>query len=271
MDYSVKRIFRRVVIALVYVLIIGGIGLVIYSLRTPAAPTCFDTIRNQNETGVDCGGNCKSCELIKNLTVFEAKVFPTKEGFADVFAEVRNTNLDYGVPQLGYTFQIFDRENQIVGEKAGVAYILPNATKFIIEQAIPVKRTPVRVEFYQLPANFQEIKDYVKPRLSVLGANNKVVSGAQGGVLAVEGTAFNQTNFGLDKVVIAVRLKNELGETVAVNRHEIRTLEAGERRFFQVTWVYRVPHFTLIDPIIDTNVFEESNYLKFINQQRTLP
>jgi hypothetical protein len=27
-----------------------------------AAETCFDGIKNQNETGVDCGGICKLCE-----------------------------------------------------------------------------------------------------------------------------------------------------------------------------------------------------------------
>lgn len=267
MDYSVKRIFRRIVVALVYVLLFGGLTLLINSLRTPAAPSCFDGIKNQDERGVDCGGACKSCEQIKNVTVFETKVFPTKPGFVDLFAEVRNDNIDYGIAEIRYTFEIFDRDGESVGTKNGITYILPNSTKFVIEQAVPVVRGPSRAEFHHFPAQFQEVKNYVKPNLTAIGTISKMVQLDEGGgVLAVEGKAGNQTNRDFDRVVVAIRLQNERGETVAVNRHEVRTLLSGEYRFYQVRWAYRVPHFTKIDSIVDTNIFEESNSLNFTTE-----
>jgi len=264
MGYETKRVAKRLVIALIYLLLLGVVGLLIYALRVPAAPSCFDHIQNQNETGVDCGGSCKSCEAVKGLTVYEAKVFSTKEGFADVFAEVRNTNIDYGIHEFQYTFELYDRDDALITSKNGITYILPNSRKFIIEQAIATTRLPVKVKFLLRKTQFEEVKHYIKPRLNIINPSSKIVSSDQGGVLAVQGTVANQSSYNLDKVVIAIRLKDELGQTVAVNKHEVRTLEPSAYRFFQVQWLYRAPHFTDIDTEVDTNVFEESNYLKFL-------
>jgi len=267
MDYDTKRIFRRIVVALSYVLIFGGLWLLVYVLRTPPAPSCFDKIQNQGEQGIDCGGPCQSCEAIKQLTVYEASFFPTKPGFVDVFAEVNNPNVAYGVSQLAYTFTLYDRDGQVVGSKGGVTYILPNSTKFIVDQAVPIARGAFKVEFRPLSPKFEEVKNYIKPRLIIVGLASEIIGGQQGGVLAVQGNLANQTNYDLDKVFVAIRLKNELGQTVAVNKHEVRTLDAGAYRFFRATWPYRVPHFTDIQESVDTNVFEESNYLKFLKQR----
>ena len=35
-------------------------------LKCVACPTCFDNVKNQGEIGVDCGGECKACETVKD-------------------------------------------------------------------------------------------------------------------------------------------------------------------------------------------------------------
>ncbi|MBI3334977.1 MAG: hypothetical protein HY001_00560 [Candidatus Portnoybacteria bacterium] len=264
MNSDTKRIFKRIVIALIYFLVIGGIGLLWYALRQPPVASCFDNIQNQGEEGVDCGGSCKSCEEIKKLSLFEVKFFPTKKGFVDVFAELSNTNISYGVSQLAYTFELYDRDNTLVGAKSGVTYFQPNSTKFVIEQAIPVIKEAKTAKFQFAQPQFEEVKNYVKPRLNVLGVRSKPLGEGEAGFLAVQGNVINQTNFNFDKVELAIRLKNDAGETVAVNRHEVKTLTSNENRFFEARWPYRVPFFSKIEVEVDTNIFEESNYLKFL-------
>lgn len=263
MDPDAKRVFKRIVIALAYLLIIGSIGFTIYLFRQPPAPSCFDSIQNQGETGIDCGGPCKTCEQKKPLEIFEKKFFLTTPGKVDLFAEIRNVNLAFGVPSLRYTFDLYDRDGVFLGTRSGVTYILPDSTKFIVAHNLAVPKRPERVEFHFALPDFEEVRDYIKPRLAVIGLQTRPLDEHEGGFLAVRGNVLNQTNMSFDKVAVAIRLKNQAGETVAVNSHEVRTLVPNENRFFEVKWTYRLPDFTIPEFQVDTNIFEESNFLTF--------
>lgn len=263
MDPDAKRVFKRIVIALAYLLIIGGIGFTIYLFRQPPAPSCFDKIQNQGEAGVDCGGPCKTCEQKKPLEIFEKAFFLTTPGRVDLFAEVRNVNLAFGVPALRYTFDLYDRDGIFLATRSGITYILPDSTKFIVEHNLTVPKTPDRVEFHFEPPTFEEVRDYVRPRLTVIGLQTRPLDEHEGGFLAVRGNVLNQTNMSFDKVGVAIRLVNQAGQSVAVANHEVRTLVPNENRFFEVKWTYRLPDFTRAEFEVDTNIFEESNILTF--------
>lgn len=262
-----NRTIKQIAIALIYFLLIGGVIFLYFALRQPPAPSCSDGIKNQEEEGIDCGGPCKSCEQIKPLTRYEVEYFPTRQGFVDVFAEVRNSNISYGVPQLRYTFEIYDKENVLIGSRSGVSFMLPNSTKFVVEQAIPVQKTPAKALFTITKSDFQEIRDYIRPRLSILGDRTRPLREDEGGFLAYEGTVANQGNVDFDTVYITVRLMDDRGQTVAVNQHEVNTLRGNTNRFFDTKWVYRVPYYVKAEPQVDTNIFENSNYLDFLEQE----
>lgn len=255
---------RRIILAIFYIFLLGGVVYGISLLRKPADASCVDGIKNQGEEEIDCGGPCRSCEEAKKLGVFEVSFIPTKENFVDVIAEVRNDNISYGIAQFSYTFELYDRENNLVAAKKGNTFILPNSTKFIIEQAVNVTNTPEKVQFHFANPEFREVKGYIKPRLQILSVRRDLVGEKDNGMLRVQGNLVNQTNFDLDKAFIIVLLRDERGETVGVNKQEVKTLLSNEDRFFDMRWFYRVPHFTVIDTAADTNIFEESNYLKFL-------
>lgn len=259
-----RRMTKRIVLAILYIFILGGAAYGISLLLKPANASCFDGIKNQGEEGIDCGGNCKSCNEANKLEVFEVSFIPTKEGLVDVLAEVRNDNFSYGIDQFSYTFELYGKENNLVATKKGNTFILPNSTKFIIEQAVKITSLPKRAEFHYTDPKFKEVKEYVKPRLQVLSLKPNLNEGKEQGMLMIQGTLVNQTNFDLDKAFITILLRDERGKTVGVNRQEARTLLSNENRFFEMRWFYRVPHFINIDSAADTNIFEESNYLKFL-------
>ena len=43
-------------------------------LTRPCVPTCSDNIKNQEETGIDCGGPCKSCKMPKSYVYYWASI-----------------------------------------------------------------------------------------------------------------------------------------------------------------------------------------------------
>jgi hypothetical protein len=80
--------------------------------------TCFDGIKNENETGIDCGGPCKKkCSLITLMgSVVNGPLDAGKNIFKNMFSNLVNTSISIGVFTfiLGgvVVFMIFSRKNQ---------------------------------------------------------------------------------------------------------------------------------------------------------------
>ncbi len=255
---------KQIAIALVGLSLLFGLGYGMYRIfahfRPDVTPSCFDGVQNQDETAPDCGGAiCKSCEVIKDLTLFDVQAIPTKDGFVDLFAELANSNLDYGVPVFTYTFQMYDNDNKLLGEKSGTTFILPNSTKYIAAQAVPIKVNPAHVKLTFGKPLFQEVKNYIKPRLTAL---NLTFDTSDSGFLRARGSLSNQTNFNFDKVYLLLVLRDDAHRLIALNGQEASSLLSNEKRFFELNWAYRTPFFTNQDVQIDTNIFDDANIIK---------
>jgi hypothetical protein len=79
----------------------------------------------------------------------------------------------------------------------------------------------------------------------------------------VGGSVFNNSDFDLNKVDVAVILFDESGEPIAVEKTEIATFLARTTRGFEVTWFSPfVGKVVRVDAEANTNVFENSNFLR---------
>ncbi|OHB22468.1 MAG: hypothetical protein A2939_02815 [Parcubacteria group bacterium RIFCSPLOWO2_01_FULL_48_18] len=134
-----KRFLKQVVYGLLYACIwFGVIAVVVISFRPD--PTCFDDVRNQNETDVDCGGVCMPC-LIKRILapqVMWENVFPVSHSQVSVAAKIRNLNLDAGAKRFAYEFRVFGPFGIKLQSVAGESFIFPGETKYLIDVASPV-------------------------------------------------------------------------------------------------------------------------------------
>ena len=61
--------------------------------------TCSDGIKNQDETGIDCGGACGACLEGTQGTWFSHSVAPVLASFADSISTTFKTDLTYTVDQ----------------------------------------------------------------------------------------------------------------------------------------------------------------------------
>lgn len=253
------RVVKQLAIALIFFAFLFGIGYIVYrSIPRPVA-SCFDSVQNQGEKGVDCGGPCQACVEILPLTRFNVKAIPTVEGFVDLVAEVRNNNLTHGIESFSYTFELYDQTDTLITSKSGITYVLPNSSKFVVEKSVPVEELPVRTAFNFTEPQFTKIEDYIRPRLTTLN----ITQDDELGFIRVRGSVINQTNFSYDRVEAVVLLRDEVNRIIGVNKQEIRTLLSNETRFFDMRWPYKTPFFRDIETHVETNIFDDANIIRF--------
>ncbi|MBK7224379.1 MAG: hypothetical protein KAX53_02085 [Saprospiraceae bacterium] len=76
-----------------------GLATLISCSKEEAKGTCSDGIKNQDETGIDCGGVCTACKVGTHGKWKSAPVAPILTSFADSIFATFNTNNTYTVDQ----------------------------------------------------------------------------------------------------------------------------------------------------------------------------
>ena len=278
MDYRRrKQIIIVSILALIFVLL--GIGA--YYKWFYQASTCFDNKQNQKEQGVDCGGPCSlSCELltVRKPQVEWAKAVFLKDGFYDLAAKVSNTNPNYGLSKFNYTFKLFDAQNNLIVQKQGSNFILPNQSKYIIEANVASDKKPVKAEmaidnsaktdWQRLADNFETPHIYIHDKQFKYLDNQPGQATPQAGTAQASGIIKNNSNFDFDKIAVAVILFDDSKNIIGMNRTEVYTVPAGQDRYFSALWFSPLAgEVSSVDMIADTNLFSDSNFMKRFGTQ----
>ena len=142
---------RKLVYSAVGVLIALVAVFFLYQTFFTAPATCFDGIQNQDERGIDCGGN--SCSLVCSSEVRApvvkwARSFETSPSTYTAAAYITNNNVGSGAKQVRYSFQLFDDKNLLIVERQGVADLPPVQTVPIVETGISVGNRSVSRTFF---------------------------------------------------------------------------------------------------------------------------
>jgi len=262
-----RRTNKQVVIALIFFLILFGIGLLIYSFGFRPEPSCVDGIQNQGEDGLDCGGPCDPCELvhIQEIEVVSVKVISGQDNFYDLAAEIRNPNQNYGSGSVSYQFELYDSQDGLIAQYPGSTYILPNQTKYLLkikaessESSEPVKQ--VKLSFGQI--DWTKPEDYQPPQLGVQEREYRLLGNEEPGFAQVRAILINKTSFDFDRIDIDILLFDSSNRLLAVNTNEIRTFLAGQERDFLSTWFNQISgQVSLVEIEAETNIFSPDNYL----------
>lgn len=115
-------------------------------------PTCSDGIQNQGEAGVDCGGPCNvlcRAEYIDPVIIWGprwSKVLSSGKYNFLTYAE--NPNSGVGANNVGYLFKVYDKNDILLYQKNGTAYIPPNNFFVIFEDNVDLyDKVPARTKF----------------------------------------------------------------------------------------------------------------------------
>src|SRR3989338_4455956 len=119
-SWGIRRQLVVIGIFAVFVFLIVG-GLIYYF---QAEPTCFDKRQNQDEEGVDCGGQCAPCsEQIHDLTILLSRAFSVRECSYDAAALLDNQNQFLGSKNLVYAFKLYDKDNILIAVRENSTFI----------------------------------------------------------------------------------------------------------------------------------------------------
>lgn len=136
-----ERFIKQIIYSALTLGLVFLIGVGVFKIFQ-SKPSCFDGIKNNGETGVDCGGPCQSCE-IKTLSALEynenASALLQQSNYF-IYNRVTNMNDSWGAKEFSYTFYFLTvtedkgktKEN-IVKKVEGKNYILPNQVKYIVD------------------------------------------------------------------------------------------------------------------------------------------
>lgn len=216
---------KQFTIAVIFILLLVVVGLGIYLIIKPPRATCFDAIQNQGEIGMDCGGPCGPCDKPKDLVILSQEFIHTIENNFDLIAKIKNPNSDWGVESLSYNFG-----------RQGKTYVLPQETKYIIEQKVELVE-PSKIEFEVQNISWRKLKDFKNLDLIIKDQKQDLIDEKYN---RVSGILENKSNYALDKIEIVSVLFNAQQKIIAVNKTSLDAVKIGESRYFEISWPYQL-------------------------------
>ena len=262
-----SRTLKRIVIAVIFLAIFLLIGVGGYRVFFKAAPTCFDGIENQNETGIDCGGMCtKQCVLplqAKDLVTEETAFMPAGNGSYDVLIKVHNPNDVAGASVFTWNLSLKDASGRILAQRSETAFILPQETKYLFAFGVMVPGTPTQVGVEFSSVQWERFEGYAeKPRISVVRQDYaRITSGP--GYGAATGLVINESPYDFRSILVKVVLRDTAGKPIAVNMTEMQTMKSKEQRDFRLVWPSAFPgEVVSYEMLVDADVYHVSNFIK---------
>ena len=241
------RLLKQIIYGAGYLLFFSLIIFGIYYIWFKPAATCFDNKQNQGETGVDCGGPCRPCE-IKTLSPVQTswvKYFPAGDlagkqvssGASQTIlaAEIKNPNPEWGAAPLSYLFEIYGADGKKIKDLNGKTFIYSGEIKYLVE--------PVDITF----GNIKEVKfslanpvwfsktEFPEPLTQVRELKTEPAAEKTLGP-TVSGFVSNKNAFPLRKMKVVAFLLNQNGAYVSASKTELENLQAFEERFFKISF-----------------------------------
>ncbi len=243
-----RRKIKQVGVAVVFFLIVGGLGFLIYrGVRPPSpTPTPNPTIN------------------LAPIQVVGRWLFNVENNDYDFLVKVANPNTDYGSPDVEYEISFFNTSGARVSQKTGSFYIFPGQTKYVIDSPLKFQERISRADFAIKSVDWQKLSSLALTGATLVVKNLSYNPVLQLSVFAkVGGGVLNSSAFDLNRVDVAVVLLDENDVPIAVNETSIYTFLAGTTRGFETTWSAPfVGNVTRVDAEANTNVFENSNFLR---------
>lgn len=225
---------RKATIVGSFIMIIAAIAAVPVYQAFQVEPTCFDGKQNQNEGGVDCGGSCSLLcpSQVGAIQELWSRSFPVADRYYNAVAYIENPNLDAGVIEVPYIFQLYDAQNALITERRGRTFISNTSITPIFEPRIEVgNRVPVRTFFRfegALPwRSLTRLREVTIEDQRVMRADTEP---------RVEATIRNATLDDVRDIEVVAVVFNTAGNAIAVSQTIVPLLEQQSTQTVFFVW-----------------------------------
>ena len=246
-----NRHLKQLIYGSVYLAILTFFGLWVYLSNFHTTPTCFDSIQNQDEEGVDCGGTCQKICLPNEFETIEVvdrvRILKVDDEHLSLLVKIQNNNIDFAAESFNYTFNIFDKSDKLITSIFGTSFIYQGEVKYI---AVPnAKISPslvARATFESSNPGWVLGELLAKPDVAI--QNQKTILDSN--LIKVEGSLISHSASTLNNIKIIAIFYSQFGLPVGASQTEIENLEPNGTRSFVIN------HRALEDILTDrTQVF----------------
>lgn len=233
MSWAWKR--RLMYLTVLFLLI--GIPTGIYLTRALYRPaTCFDGRQNQNELGVDCGGECTLLCYAESLDpiVRWSRIFKVGDGIYIASAYIENPNEAAQAVNKPYEMKVYDTAGVPVFTREGVVSLDPKEITAIVETGILLDKLEAsRVQFTWLGEAEGWVRATAEPlALDVRGETIDMSSGNP----KVSATLRNPTLETFRNFEVAAIVYGQNGNAIAVSRTYVDRIAPDEEKEIVFSW-----------------------------------
>ena len=245
-----RRFFILLIIGAVVVAFLVAVAIASFY----KAPSCSDSIQNQEETGVDCGGPCGYLcrEQQQPPTVLFTKAIQNGEGRVDVIALIENKNLSAAAKDVPYSVTLYGAGQALVQKVAGTVDLPPGASVPVFVPGISSGKQKVVNVFLNIDAS--------APRWFSMPIDVRIVptvfNTKQSGATTtprIEAILTNPDLISMTNVRAIILVHNDKEEVIAASATIIPTIPAQGQATATFSWnepFSSVPAVKVVVPII---------------------
>lgn len=243
-----QRLTKRIIIAAIFFLIVGGLSFWTYRIVNPSLPP-----PTPNPTA-----------NLAPIRILSTKLLNIENNDYDFIAKVNNPNTDYGSGDAEYELTFFGAGGNQVSQKRGTFYILPGQTRYVLETPLRFQEPVSQAEVTVKRVDWQQFDPISANGINLLPKNVSYSQINQTGVFSkVGGSIQNDSDFDLGQTEVLVVLSDKSESIIAASRTNIQTFLAHTGRGFETTWYESfVGQVNRVEVETHTNVFENSNFLR---------
>ena len=201
------------------------------------APSCSDSVQNQGEAGIDCGGPCAylCTAQVQPPTVLFTKAIVSGAGRVDVIASVENKNATAGAKNVPYTVSLYGTGKAAVEQVTGTVDLPPGAT-------IPLYIPGVALNGQKVIRAFLEIDPSVPRWFSTVGmvfirpvVSNTTIGGTSSAP-RIDSVLTNASTAILTNVPAIIFVRDAQGDVIAASKTIVPTIPAQGQAVATFTW-----------------------------------
>ena len=226
-----RKLIYAIIVLILLVLIIGVPSFLIFY----KAPTCFDGKQNGGEKGVDCGGKCeKLCQTeFLSPSVSWTRMEKISNGIYNVAAYIVNPNNLGEAKDVPYKVTLFDNFGSKIVSKNGTVTIPAHRNTLAFSSLVDAgKITPVKALFEFTSAPLWSKANDKLASLTILGKDYTEQENSS----ALQVNLYNESLSDLKNISVYAILYDRLGNTIGFSKTIVDEIKAKSSAIAPFTW-----------------------------------
>jgi von Willebrand factor type A domain len=231
-SWSIRRQF---LFSLIPVAMLVAFSFFVYIKYFKTYPTCFDSVKNGTETGIDCGGTCSLVcqgDAIAPVVLW-SKSFNVSGGVWNSVAYIQNPNTGLSAKSVSYEFRLYDKTNTLIVRRQGSIDIPSNKTFVVFEGGVNASGKGVYRTDFEFLKQAEWIKDNIRD-LPVDIENSPIENATT--LPKIKGFVTNPNLSQVGPLELTALIMDSKNNVVDASKTVVDVISPGEKVPFVFTW-----------------------------------